>query len=155
MELIECLKRRGCTVATAESCTGGGIAKRITDSAGASSVFDGGIVSYANRIKHELLGVREETLARFGAVSQQTAEEMCRGVTETVQADLGISATGVAGPGGGTPEKPVGTVFVGLYFRPTDQVRILELHLDGDRDSVRKQVCEIALTEAAEFLKAQ
>lgn len=101
-------------LATAESCTGGLISKRITEVAGSSQVFDCGVCSYANKIKHQILGVSEETLDRFGAVSPETAAQMAAGVRRLAGADIGISTTGIAGPGGGTPEKPVGLVYIGV-----------------------------------------
>lgn len=154
MELTEYLKKHHLTVATAESCTGGMLAKFITDEAGVSAVFDGGIVSYANRIKHKFLGVKDETLAAYGAVSPQTAEEMAKGICAAIGADLGIATTGIAGPGGGTDEKPVGTVFVGIYFAPTDTLKVLPLHLSGSRDTIRRQTCETAFREATALLKS-
>lgn len=155
MELTEYLNEKHLTVATAESCTGGMLAKLITDESGVSAVFDGGIVTYANRIKTALVGVKETTLAQHGAVSAETAEEMARGVAKTIGADLGVSTTGIAGPGGGTPEKPVGTVFVGLYYAPADKLRVLPLHLHGTRDEIRRQVCETAFREALALLKEE
>ena len=102
------------TVGTAESCTGGLIAAAVTDIPGASSVFLGGIVSYDNRVKHEVLGVKEETLCEFGAVSSETAEEMALGAVRVLGTSLAVSVTGIAGPGGGTPEKPVGTIWMAV-----------------------------------------
>ncbi|MBE6546210.1 MAG: competence/damage-inducible protein A [Ruminococcaceae bacterium] len=131
------LRSRGLTLACAESCTGGLIAKRITDIAGCSDVFLGGCVTYANEAKIRLLGVREETLARHGAVSEQTAREMARGVRERLGADIGVSATGIAGPGGGSKEKPVGTVYVGISTKDGEQVRRLSLSSMRSRDYIR------------------
>ena len=154
MELTDFLKERNISIATAESCTGGMMAKRITDEAGVSAIFDGGIVTYANRIKHQYLGVKNETLATYGAVSAQTAEEMAKGICAAIGADLGIATTGIAGPGGGTDEKPVGTVFVGIYYAPTDTLKILPLHLSGSRDTIRRQTCDAAFREATALLKS-
>ena len=112
--LVEELLKKGRKVATAESCTGGLVGKRITEVAGASGVFDCGVCSYANAIKEKLLGVRHETLEQFGAVSPQTAAEMAKGVRRISGADIGVSTTGIAGPQGGTPEKPVGLVYIGI-----------------------------------------
>ena len=106
------LKEKGMKIATAESCTGGLVSKRITEIPGASDVFECGVCSYANRIKHELLGVSEQTLERYGAVSPQTAQQMAEGIRRLSGAEIGISVTGIAGPGGGTEEKPVGLVFL-------------------------------------------
>lgn len=104
----------GKTLATAESCTGGLIAARITDVAGCSAVFYGGCVTYTNEVKQKLLGVRTETLATYTEISHQTACEMARGVRERLGTDIGVSATGFAGPGGGTEKDPAGTVYIGL-----------------------------------------
>lgn len=109
------LRRRGETVAVAESCTGGLICDRLTDVPGSSDYLLGGEVAYANRIKTDLLGISEQTLAEHGAVSRETALEMARGVAGRLQSDVGISATGIAGPGGGSREKPVGTVWIGFW----------------------------------------
>lgn len=108
------LAAQGKTLATAESCTGGLLSKRITDVAGASAVFHMGVVTYANQAKEDLLGVSHETLERWGAVSAQTAREMAQGIVRRSQADLGIGITGIAGPDGGTAEKPVGLIYIAL-----------------------------------------
>lgn len=108
------LIRQGKTLATAESCTGGLLAKRLTDVPGSSAAFEMGCVTYANRVKEMLLGVPHETLETYGAVSEQTARAMAEGVLRKSGADLGIGITGIAGPDGGTPEKPVGTVYIAL-----------------------------------------
>lgn len=121
--VVKELTAQGKTVATAESCTGGLLAKRITDIAGASDVFHMGCVTYANEVKTMLLGVPEETLRRFGAVSPQTAEAMARGIREKSGADYGIGITGIAGPGGGTEEKPVGLIYLALFDGEKVQIR--------------------------------
>lgn len=108
------LVRLGLTLATAESCTGGLLAHRITNIAGSSAYFVGGLVTYANEVKETELGVRPETLVAHGAVSKETALEMARGARARIGADVSLSTTGIAGPGGGTQEKPVGLVYVGL-----------------------------------------
>lgn len=112
--LVEKLSQKNLKVAVAESCTGGLISKQITDTPGASAVYDCGVCSYANSIKEKLLGVSAETLKSFGAVSPQTAAEMAQGVRILASADIGISTTGIAGPDGGTKEKPVGTIFIAV-----------------------------------------
>ena len=144
-KLIEALRDRKLKIATAESCTGGLLAKKITDIGGASDVFDMGLVSYANRIKQDILGVPAVVLETKGAVSYETAEAMARGIVNVANADIGVGITGIAGPGGGTPMKPVGTVFYGLYFRNEDEMLVEELHLDGNRDEVREQTTEIVI----------
>ena len=110
----ELLRVSGLTLAVAESCTGGLLGDAITDVAGSSDYFLGGIISYSDRIKRDLLGVREETLVAFGAVSAQCAQEMARGARRALNADLALSVTGIAGPGGGTPDKPVGLTYLHL-----------------------------------------
>lgn len=112
--VVQEMTARGLTLATAESCTGGLMGKRITDVPGASACYLGGVVSYHNEVKENLLGVRHETLMTKGAVSEDTACQMAEGVRKALGADIGISTTGVAGPGGGTPEKPVGLIYVGI-----------------------------------------
>ena len=115
--VVSALREKGLTLATAESCTGGLIGKKITDIAGCSSVYMGGAIAYDNRVKEKLLNVGEQTLKQYGAVSEQTALEMCKAIAEAVGADIGLSTTGIAGPGGGTEEKPVGLVYIGIYFK--------------------------------------
>jgi nicotinamide-nucleotide amidase len=112
--LVRLLTERKETLALAESCTGGFIAHRITNVPGASAVFLGGLVTYSNGAKQKFLGVRPETLASHGAVSEETVREMAEGARMRVGADYALAVTGVAGPGGGTPEKPVGNVWIGL-----------------------------------------
>lgn len=135
--VLNILKERGLTLACAESCTGGLVGKRITDVSGASEVFLGGCIAYANEVKIKLLGVSAETLERYGAVSEQTAAEMAAGVRRAVGADIGVSVTGIAGPGGGTPNKPVGTVFVGISSKEGEQVRRLSLSSMRSRTFIR------------------
>lgn len=112
--VVQKLISTGKKVATAESCTGGLVSKRITEVSGASAVFDCGVCSYSNEIKSKVLGVRKDTLEVLGAVSAETAMQMAEGVKKLAGADIGISTTGIAGPTGGTPEKPVGLVYVGV-----------------------------------------
>ena len=112
--LVRLLTRAGMTVATAESCTGGLIAKQITDVPGSSAVFPGGCVTYTNAVKEGLLGVDPYLIARHTEVSAACAEAMARGVRERLHSDFGVSTTGFAGPGGGTPQDPVGTVYIGI-----------------------------------------
>ena len=113
-ELGKYLIENKLTIATAESCTGGLIAKRITDISGASEVFECGIISYANRIKHEVLGVSEDDLIKYGAVSEPVAKQMAQGVLKVSGADIAVSVTGIAGPESDSTNKPVGLVYIGL-----------------------------------------
>src|ERR1019366_5632806 len=112
--IVRLLTERNLTLATAESCTGGFIANQITNVPGASRIFRGGIVAYSNGVKQKFLGVRAGTLARHGAVSEAVAREMAEGARKKFGADFAIAVTGIAGPGGGTKSKPVGTVFIAL-----------------------------------------
>ena len=135
--VVQEMTARGLTLATAESCTGGLMGKRITDVPGASACYLGGVVSYQNEVKENLLGVRHETLITKGAVSEDTACQMAEGVRKALGADIGISTTGVAGPGGGTPEKPVGLIYVGISTKEkTWAVRILRPR--QSRESLRR-----------------
>ena len=133
----EALRTRGLTLACAESCTGGLVAKLITDVSGASAVFDYGIVSYANEIKWGQLGVQRQTVESFGAVSEQTAAEMAQCARKNAGADIGVSTTGIAGPTGGTAQKPNGTCFIGFCDGKKTVVRKISTGL-SDRDENRK-----------------
>lgn len=144
--VVQELSKRHLHIATAESCTGGLISKRITEVSGSSQVFDCGVCSYANQIKQRIVGVSEETLARFGAVSRQTAAEMAAGIRRLSHADIGISTTGIAGPGGGTPEKPVGLIYVGVDC-PWHQ-EVLELKLSRDFPEERELIRWLASSHA-------
>lgn len=136
------LLHKGKTIAVAESCTGGMIASMLTDVPGISSVFTEGVVTYANEAK-ERLGVSHETLLKYGAVSEQTAKEMAQSVRLRAGADIGISTTGIAGPGGGTPEKPVGLVYIG--FSAKDKTYAVRLNLIGERNRIRRSAALNAL----------
>ena len=135
--VIEKLRERGLMLATAESCTGGLCAKRLTDVAGASQVFCGGVVSYTNDVKMRLLGVKEETLAQFGAVSGETAREMAEGARQATGADVAVSVTGVAGPSSDEMGNVVGTVFIA--FSSEQETVSEKLQLSGDREKIREQ----------------
>lgn len=113
-EIVAKLSEKGLTLTTAESCTGGLVAKRLTDVSGASAVFHGGAVTYSNRLKSEWLGVRADTLRQFGAVSAQTAREMAEGARKFAKADLAVAVTGIAGPNSDDTDKPVGLVYIAL-----------------------------------------
>jgi len=141
--LLERLKRKGMTLAVAESCTGGLLGGRITSVEGSSDVFLGGVICYSNRLKRDLLNVREDTLNSHGAVSENTAREMLSGLLERTGSDLGIAITGVAGPGGGSPEKPVGRVFIAVGSHSGS--RVAGFNFDGDREMVQGQAVEEAL----------
>jgi PncC family amidohydrolase len=142
--LGEILKERNLTICTAESCTGGLIAHRITDIAGSSSYMLGGIVAYSNEIKQRLLNVKEQTLIDFGAVSQQTAAEMASGAQLVFGADYALSVTGIAGPGGATEEKPLGLTYIGLAG--PDGLLIVERYVwSGDREDNKLSSAEAAL----------
>jgi len=144
--VIHLLVKHGLTVCVAESCTGGLLGASLTDISGASEVFAGGMLTYANELKRDLLGVSQNFLDKYGAVSPQVAGAMARGVIERCGGDIGVSVTGIAGPGGGTPEKPVGTVYVGLALREDDEnPSVLHLTLKGDRQAVRDRTTKCAL----------
>ena len=133
----ERLKAAAAVLATAESCTGGWAAQAVTSVAGSSAWFDRGFVTYSNAAKRELLGVRDETLTRHGAVSEETAREMARGALQRSDATVAVSITGVAGPEGGSPDKPVGTVC--FAWAVGDEVKSETRRFSGDRESVRRQ----------------
>lgn len=135
--LVTSLRERGMTLACAESCTGGLIAKRITDIAGCSDVFLGGCVTYAVDAKVKLIGVSRETIEKYGVVSAQTACEMARGVRLALGSDIGISTTGIAGPSGGTPELPVGTVYIAVSTKDGETAKLLRLSPKRSREYIR------------------
>lgn len=144
--LIKKLEDKGMKVAVAESCTGGLISKLLTDEAGVSEVYDCGVCSYANHIKEKVLGVKSETLRNFGAVSPHTACEMAQGVRLLANAHIGVSTTGIAGPTGGTPEKPVGTVFIGISTQ--DETRVVKADFTAkknNRDKNRQLAARLAI----------
>jgi nicotinamide-nucleotide amidase len=132
------LKEKGLMLTTAESCTGGWVSQAITAVSGSSDWFDRGFVTYSNEAKREMLGVRRETLERHGAVSEETAREMAAGALAASRAQIAVAITGVAGPTGGTPQKPVGMVCFAWAVRdgPIDTATI---RFDGDRETVRRQ----------------
>lgn len=137
------LTEGGLTLAVAESCTGGLMGHRITDVPGSSNYFLGGVIAYAYEAKERLLNVRHATLYEFGAVSEQTAGEMARGARRVLGADIGVAVTGIAGPGGGLPDKPVGTTWVAVSTRDAEWT---EHHLwDGDRDFNKTASVDAAL----------
>jgi nicotinamide-nucleotide amidase len=138
------LQARHLMLATAESCTGGWIAKMITDIPGCSAWFDCGMAAYSYEAKQALLGVRPETLTEHGAVSRETVMEMVSGALVTSGASIAVAVTGIAGPTGGTEEKPVGTVWIG-WKRRGGYPRAEAFHFDGDREAVRRQTVAASL----------
>lgn len=149
--LVKELTKRHASITTAESCTGGLVSGRIVNASGASEVFNQSFVTYSNEAKNHLLGVKKETLDRVGAVSAETAEQMASGAAEAAKAQVALSVTGIAGPDGGTPEKPVGLVYIGCFcFGKT----VVEKHIfKGDRMEVRNSSVEAALTLAKKCLE--
>ena len=143
-QLAENLIRLSARLVTAESCTGGGLAERLTSIAGSSAWFERGFVTYSNEAKQELLDVSTETLEEFGAVSEQTAAEMVAGAVANSHAQIGVSVTGIAGPDGGTNDKPVGTVCFGWYGL-TGEIKTTRVQFSGSRIQVREQACSLAL----------
>lgn len=150
-KIVETLKARGEVFCTAESCTGGQISKTVTDLAGVSAVFFGGVVSYANEIKEKLLGVRHKTLEKYGAVSEQTAAEMATGAVRALGADFSVAVTGIAGPDGGSEEKPVGLVYIACAIK-NGNVKVTKNLFSGDRKAVRDQTTKTALQMLADFV---
>jgi nicotinamide-nucleotide amidase len=146
------LKAAKAMLVSAESCTGGWVAQVVTATAGSSAWFDRGFVTYSNEAKRELLGVSAQTLARHGAVSEETAREMALGALARCKCTLALSVTGIAGPGGGSQEKPVGTVC--FAWARAGSARSEMRHFAGDRESVRKQSVIRALEGLMEFLDA-
>ncbi len=137
------LVERNLTISTAESCTGGLIAAKFINYPGISSVFLDGAVTYSNEAKMHRLNVKKETLDKFGAVSEETAREMAEGIAKTSGTDIGLSTTGIAGPDGGSEEKPVGLVYVGLYIK--GDVFVKKLQLSGERNKVRNRAAVSAI----------
>ncbi|MFH7564511.1 CinA family protein [Oceanimonas smirnovii] len=152
-QLGEALQVKGIMMTTAESCTGGGIAAAITDIAGSSAWFDRGFVTYSNAAKHEMLGVDMALIERHGAVSREVAEAMVRGACAASGCGLGVAVTGVAGPGGGSPEKPVGTVWLACYSVAQNKLDCRLLQLDGNRAAVRRQTVVNALEACLTLLE--
>ncbi len=137
------LKAHGMTLVTAESCTGGGVAQALTMISGSSAWFDRGFVTYSNSSKEEMLGVAPHTLGQYGAVSEQTVREMADGALQYSRAEVALAVSGVAGPTGGTPEKPVGLVW--FAWGTNDTMQAACHHFPGDRDAVRTKSVQIAL----------
>jgi PncC family amidohydrolase len=142
-EVLELLRTRGLTLALAESCTGGLLAAELTAIAGSSDVVQGSVVSYSNAVKTSLLGVSEDGLHWHGAVSEVVAREMAAGAAARLHADVGVGITGIAGPGGGSADKPVGLVYIAWCV--SGNASCERLVFDGDRDAVRRQSVKAAL----------
>lgn len=154
-EIVAKLSEKGLTLTTAESCTGGLVAKRLTDVSGASAVFHGGAVTYSNRLKSEWLGVRADTLRRFGAVSAQTAHEMAEGARKFAKADLAVAVTGIAGPNSDDTDKPVGLVYIALADANGVTVEKYENHFtENVRESNRESSALHALELVRRYLYA-
>lgn len=152
MALTKLLMKKKYTMTTAESCTGGMIAARMVNAPGVSAVLKSGFITYANEAKEEMLGVSHDTLEKFGAVSRETAEEMAEGAVKAAHTDAAVAVTGIAGPDGGTKEKPVGLVYIGVNVRGNVEVR--EYHFSGSRQKIRESVTAAALTFLREKLLA-
>ena len=147
--VMKAVINKGMTIATAESCTGGLVAATLINYAGASQAFVNGMVTYTNESKHRLLGVKNETLETYGAVSPQTAEEMCLGVAKVSSTNIGLSTTGVAGPGGGTAEKPVGLVYIGVVINGKAVVKKLMNKVS------RQEIRQASTLAVIELLKSE
>ncbi len=154
-QVIQALKKVGKTLSTAESCTGGLIAKLLTDIPGSSAAFSGGVVSYTNAVKMNILGVSADTINVYTEVSAPCAMEMATGVAKALGTDLGISATGFAGPGGGNEADPVGTVYLGLYHSGKAISYRYSAPAGSDREQVRKASACMALEMVLNALSAE
>ncbi len=151
-ELGSALRERGWMLATAESCTGGWLAKLVTDEPGSSEWFDRTFVTYSNAAKQEMLGISQKTLQEHGAVSEETVREMAQGALERSGAQVTIAISGVAGPDGGTPEKPVGTVWL-AWLVHTESLTARCDHYVGNRDSVRRQATYNAMDQLLKLMQ--
>ena len=152
-KLVQSLAEMGLTISTAESCTGGMVASTIIDVPGASDVYNEGFITYSNDAKMKYLNVSEEILENHGAVSEETVREMALGCRKATGSDVAVVTSGVAGPGGGTVEKPVGLVYIGCAYK--DIVEVKAFRFEGDRTSVRKQATEEAIRMAMELIENQ
>ena len=151
-ELGDVLTNCHLTIATAESCTGGLIANRITNVSGSSSYFERGVITYSNQAKIEILNVPSTTIEQFGAVSPETASAMAVGVKDLAHTDIGLGVTGIAGPTGGTTEKPVGLIYIGIAGN--NKVVTHEFMLKGSRIEIKEQTAEVALKKLLDFVNA-
>ncbi|SCK04646.1 competence damage-inducible protein A [uncultured Clostridium sp.] len=146
----ESLLKNNLTISTAESCTGGMVAAKLISYPGISASYLEGAITYSNEAKIKRLGVKEETLLKYGAVSEQTAKEMANGIARVSESKVAISTTGLAGPGGGSVEKPVGLVYIGLYLE--QEVIVKKFNFSGERDQIRKETTVMALTMLKDLL---
>ena len=144
------LKKKGLTIATAESCTGGLIAHTLTNVSGSSDYFDRGVVSYSNKSKMDLLGVPDELIRKHGAVSKEVAKAMAEGIRKKSKVDIGLATTGIAGPTGGTKDKPVGLVYIAISTSDSTVVR--KFHFSGNRLENKESTCNAALNMLLEYL---
>ena len=151
--LVKLLLEKDLQITCAESCTGGMIASRLVNVPGVSEIRMESYVTYSNEAKHRLLGVEQEALSKYGAVSQQVAFQMAEGAARAAGADAAIAVTGIAGPGGGTAQKPVGLVYIGTYL--CGNIRVTENHFLGERYEIRKQAAEAALLQLTAQLTEQ
>ena len=143
IEIGALLTEKKLTISCAESCTGGLLTDRLTNVAGSSAYVKGSVIAYANEIKINVLRVKAETIKNFGAVSRQTAQELSENVRQILNTDIGVSITGIAGPGGGTPEKPLGTVYIGISGPNGDRVQ--KFKFNGNRKEIKEKAVEAAL----------
>jgi len=150
-ELVELLSKQQWMLASAESCTGGGVAKALTDLPGSSAWFGYGLVTYSNQAKQQLLGVREESLQAYGAVSEEVVKEMVSGACHLSRADFAVATSGVAGPAGGSLEKPVGLVW--LAWGNSQEQLALPCHFTGDRRQIREASIDCLLQQLLDYLE--
>ena len=151
--LVKLLLEKDLQITCAESCTGGMIASRLVNVPGVSEILMESYVTYSNEAKHRLLGVEQEALSKYGAVSQQVAFQKAEGAARAAGADAAIAVTGIAGPGGGTAQKPVGLVYIGTYL--CGNIRVTENHFLGERYEIRRQAAEAALLQLTAQLTEQ
>ena len=150
IEVGKLLQTRGLKLGLAESCTGGLMGHRVTNIPGSSEYFAGGVVAYSYEAKASVLGVSWDTLNTFGAVSRETVLEMARGAKKLLDVDIAVSISGIAGPGGGTPDKPVGTTWIGLVAEDGEWAR--EFHFEGDREQNKASSAEEAIRMILDYL---
>ena len=152
-KLVQLLTEKKLKISTAESCTGGLIAAAIVNVPGASEVFEEGFVTYSNDAKSRHLGVKKQTLDQYGAVSEETVSEMAEGCAKRTGADITIVSSGIAGPGGGTEDKPVGLVYIAFYYK--GKVYVFKNIFSGDREQVRRQAVAKAINNAVDIIQCK